>query len=92
MEGLLDTIGGVALVLLAIIGLAAGFIAGKIAGRHMALYLIVGVVAAIATPFVLAALGIGVLAAGGLLLLLVVAALGALVVLLLVRALLGRRD
>lgn len=92
MEGLLDAIGAVALTLLIAIGLASGFIAGKVAGRNMALYLVVGVVAAIATPFVLAALGIGVLAAGGVLLLLVASAIGAVVVLALVRALVGRRG
>ncbi len=92
MEALLNAIGVLALVLLVAIGLAAGYIAGRIAGRNMPLYLVVGVVAAVATPFVLAALGIGVLAAGGLLVLLIAAAVGAVIVLALVRALLGRRD
>ncbi|SFH39354.1 hypothetical protein SAMN04488020_11213 [Palleronia marisminoris] len=92
MEGLLDAIGAVALTLLVVIGLVAGFIAGKIAGRNMVLYLIVGVAAAVAIPFLLAALGLGVLAAGGLLLLLAVAAVGAVVVLAVVRALVGRRK
>jgi uncharacterized membrane protein YeaQ/YmgE (transglycosylase-associated protein family) len=41
---------------------------------------------AVAVPFILAALGIGVLAAGGLVLLLVVATVGAAVVLAIVRA------
>jgi len=90
MEALLDAIGAVVLVLLILIGLGAGYLAGKIAGRHKPLYLIVGVVAAIATPFLLAALGIGVLAAGGLVLVALVSAAGALVVLALVRVLLGR--
>ncbi|MEI4263680.1 GlsB/YeaQ/YmgE family stress response membrane protein [Roseovarius sp. D0-M9] len=90
METLLDAIGAVSLILLILIGLGAGYLAGKIAGRHKPLYLVVGVVAAIATPFVLAALGIGVLAAGGLILLALVSAAGALVVLALVRVLLGR--
>ncbi|SDY70739.1 GlsB/YeaQ/YmgE family stress response membrane protein [Citreimonas salinaria] len=91
MEALLDAIGAVALILLTAIGLGAGYLAGKIAGRNMALYMVVGVVAAVATPFLLAALGIGILAAGGLLLLALVSAVGALVVLALVRALLGRK-
>lgn len=86
MEGLMDAIGAVALVYLVMIGLLAGFIAGKVAGRNMALYLIVGVMGAVAVPFILAALGIGVLAAGGLVLLLVVATVGAAVVLAIVRA------
>ncbi len=86
MEGLMDAIGAVALVYLVMIGLLAGFIAGKVAGQNMALYLIVGVMGAVAVPFILAALGIGVLAAGGLVLLLVVATVGAAVVLAIVRA------
>ncbi len=90
MEALLDAIGAVALILLILIGLGAGYLAGKIAGRNKSLYLVVGVVAAIATPFVLAALGIGALAAGGLILLALVSAMGALVVLALVQVLLGR--
>ncbi|SES06855.1 hypothetical protein SAMN04490244_105176 [Tranquillimonas rosea] len=90
MEGFLDAIGTVALVLLVVTGLAAGYIAGKIAGRNMGLYMLVGAIAAVVTPFLLAALGIGVLAAGGVLLLMAVAAVGAIVVLLIVRALMGR--
>ncbi len=86
METFLDALGATALVLLIIVGALAGFIAGKIAGRRMALYVLVGIVAAVATPFVLAALGIGVLAAGGLLLILLAAAVGAAVVLAIVRA------
>ncbi len=91
MEGLLDAIGAVALSLLVLIGAASGFIAGKIAGRNMVLYIVAGIVAAVATPFVLAALGIGLLAAGGLVLILAVAAVGAIIVLVAVRALSGRR-
>lgn len=92
MEGLMEAIGAVALTSLVVIGLVAGFIAGKVEGRNMALYLVVGVMAAVAVPFVLAAMGIGVLAAGSLLLLLVVATIGAVLVLIVVRALLGRQS
>jgi uncharacterized membrane protein YeaQ/YmgE (transglycosylase-associated protein family) len=91
VEALLDAIGAVALVLLILTGLGAGYLAGKIAGRDKLLYLAVGVVAAIATPFFLAALGIGVLAAGGLVFLVFVSALGALLVLALVQVLVGRK-
>ncbi|ETX13086.1 hypothetical protein OCH239_13555 [Roseivivax halodurans JCM 10272] len=91
METLLDTIGALALILLIVIGAGAGYLAGKIAGRNMGLYILVGVVAAVATPFLLAALGIGILAAGGLLLLAVVSAIGAMIVLAIVRAIAGRR-
>ena len=88
MEQVFETLGAVALVLLVVIGALAGWIAGRIAGGRMPLYVIVGIVTAVAAPFVLAALGIGVLAAGGLILILVVSAVAAIVVLALVRAIL----
>ena len=87
MEALLDTLGAVALIALVAVGLVAGAIAGAITCRNRLLYLVVGVVGAVALPFVLAALGITVVAAGGLLALLAVAALGALLVLELVSVL-----
>ena len=87
MEAFLDTLGAVALIALVVVGLAAGAIAGAVAGRTRLLYLILGVVGAVALPFILAALGVTVVAAGGLLLLLVVAAIGAALVLALVAAL-----
>lgn len=87
MEAFLDTLGAVALIALVVVGLVAGAIAGAVAGRNKLLYLILGVVGAVALPFVLAALGVTVVAAGGLLLLLVVAAIGAGLVLALVAAL-----
>ena len=86
MEGFLDALGATALILLVIVGALAGFFAGKIAGRCMPLYIIVGIVTAVATPFVLAALGVGILAAGGVLLLLIVSFIGAGIVLAIVRA------
>ena len=87
MEAFLDTLGAVALIALVVVGLAAGAIAGAVAGRNRLLYLILGVVGAVALPFILAALGVTVVAAGGFLLLLVVAAIGAALVLALVAAL-----
>ncbi|UWR33140.1 GlsB/YeaQ/YmgE family stress response membrane protein [Sulfitobacter sp. W027] len=87
MEAFLDTLGAVALIALVVVGLVAGAIAGAVAGRNRLLYLILGVVGAVALPFILAALGVTVVAAGGLLLLLVVAAIGAGLVLALVTAL-----
>ncbi len=86
MEAFLDTLGAVALIALVVVGLAAGAIAGAVAGRNRLLYLVLGVVGAVALPFILAALGITVVAAGGLLVLLVVAAIGAALVLALVSA------
>ncbi|MGR3465230.1 GlsB/YeaQ/YmgE family stress response membrane protein [Limimaricola sp.] len=87
MEELLQGIGIVALVVLALVGLAVGWLASLISGgRRRALYMVVGALAAMATPFVLAALGVTVLAAGGLLLVVVVALIGAALALALLRA------
>lgn len=92
MEGFLEGLGTVALVILVIVGALAGWIASKVAGGRTALYVIVGIVAAVATPFVLAAVGLGALAAGGLLVVLVMGLIGAVIVLILVRALFGGKD
>ncbi len=86
MEGFLDALGAFSLTVLVLVGLLAGWIASSIAGGHRLRYLVLGVVGAVALPFVLAALGIGILAAGGLLLLLIVAAIGAAIVLAIARA------
>lgn len=92
MEGFLDALGATALVMLAVIGAVAGAIAGWIAGQQMAVYIILGIVGAVLLPFLLAALGIGVLAAGGVILLLVVALIGSILVLLVGRALIDRMN
>ena len=55
-------------------------------GGLLAVYAAIGAAGALALPFVLAALGIGVLAAGGILLLAAVAIAGALVTVVVVRA------
>ena len=86
MEGFWDALGAVTLILLVLVGLIAGWIAGAIAGRRKGLYLLLGVVGAVAVPFLLAALGVGVLAAGGLIAILAVAIAGALLILLVARA------
>ena len=90
MEGFFEGLGIAALVILALVGLAIGWIAGLLSGRSKLVYALVGAVAAMATPFLLAALGVTVLAAGGLLLVLVVGAVGAALVVALVRAVSGR--
>lgn len=87
MEAFLDALGAVALIALVVVGLAAGAIAGAVAGRNRVMYLVLGVVGAVALPFILAALGVTVVAAGGLLVLLAIAAIGAALVLALVAAL-----
>ena len=87
MEELLQGIGIAALVILALVGRDVGWFASLLSGRRRrALYMIVGALAAMATPLVLAALGVTVLAAGGLLLVILVALIGAALVLALVRA------
>lgn len=83
MEGFLDALGTVLLIVMVVIGALAGFIAGKVAGRRTGLYVILGMVGAVALPFILAALGIGVLAAGGAVAIIVAALVGAAVLLVL---------
>lgn len=86
MEEFFQGLGITALVLLAIVGALAGVIAGKIAGRRMPAYIVLGIVGAVAMPFVLAALGVTALAAGGLIVLLLAALVGAAIVLAIGRA------
>lgn len=86
MQEFLQALGAIGFVLLVLVGLLAGWIASQAAGaRHKSRYLLTGVIAALATPFVLAAVGVGVLAAGGLLAILAVAVLGAIAVLIIVK-------
>ncbi|WP_308916180.1 GlsB/YeaQ/YmgE family stress response membrane protein [Jannaschia sp. LMIT008] len=91
MEGVLGGIGITALVILAVIGFAVGAALGMLLRRGVLLYGIIGAVAAMAAPFVLALLGVTVLAAGGVVLLLVVGAVAAAAVVALVRAVSGKR-
>lgn len=82
----MDALGAIGVVLLILVGLLAGWIASLLAGgRHRGRYVAIGVVAALASPFVLAAVGVGLLAAGGLLAILVAAAVGAIIVLVIVK-------
>ncbi|CAN5675293.1 hypothetical protein BH23PSE1_BH23PSE1_16730 [soil metagenome] len=85
MEGFLEALGIAGLVLLLIIGVLAGWLASLVAGGNQARYIVTGVVAALLTPLLLAAIGVGLLAAGGLAAILVAAVVGAVVVLLIVR-------
>jgi uncharacterized membrane protein YeaQ/YmgE (transglycosylase-associated protein family) len=91
MEEFFQGVGITALILLALVGAGLGAAAAKLLRRPVVLYVVVGALAAMATPFVLAALGVTVLAAGGILLVLIVGAVGAAVAVALVRALTGRR-
>ncbi|TMV90832.1 GlsB/YeaQ/YmgE family stress response membrane protein [Thioclava sp. BHET1] len=82
MEDVLQAVGTIGLILLVIAGLLAGAVASLVTGgRHKAAYLAIGVLGALATPFIVAILGGAVLAAGGLLAILAMAVLGAVVVL-----------
>lgn len=94
MEGFLEALGATALIILIVVGAVAGLIAGFVAGRDKLLYMVLGIVGAVALPFILAALGITVLAAGGILALIVVAVIGAIILLLIGRAIFGgkRRE
>jgi hypothetical protein len=86
MEGFFEGLGVAALVVLALVGLAVGLAVGKLTGRSALVYGLIGAVAAMATPFILAALGVTVLAAGGLLVVAITGLVGALVIVGLVRA------
>lgn len=92
MEELLNVLGGVSVFILIVIGLVAGFVASLIAGGHLVRYLALGVVGALLLPFLLAAVGVTALAAGGLILVLVVAGIGAVILLALGRAIFGGND
>jgi uncharacterized membrane protein YeaQ/YmgE (transglycosylase-associated protein family) len=91
MEALFDLLGVVSLLLLVLVGLAAGWLAGLVAGRQRPMYYVLGVVGAIAAPFLVAALGLGILAAGGLAALALIALLGAVLILAVARAIFDRR-
>lgn len=91
MEDFFAGLGVTALVILALVGLAIGWAAGALTGRGKVLYAVVGALAAMATPFLLAALGVTVLAAGGILVVLLVGAIGAAVIVAIVRAIAHRR-
>ena len=85
METFMQALGVGALVLLAIIGLVVGMIAGALLGRRKLVYGLAGAVGAVALPFVLVALGVTALAGASLVLLLVVGVIGAVILMLLVR-------
>lgn len=83
MGDFLAGVGTFILVVMALIGLIAGWIAGRISGRNKGLYIAVGILGSVAIPFVFAALGIGALAAGGVVAILMAATIGAVVLLVL---------
>lgn len=86
MEGFMEGLGAVSLIILVVIGAVAGWIASLLAGGHKLRFILLGITGAVILPFVLAALGLGVLAAGGVLVIGLVALVGAIIVLLIARA------
>lgn len=89
MEDVLGPLGVVGLTILVAAGLVAGWLAGLVAGRNRVGYILLGVVGAVALPFVFAALGIGILAMGGLALFLIAAVVMALILVVLGHFLFG---
>lgn len=86
MEEFFQALGIFGLIILLVIGAAAGFIASKIeGGRNLGRNIAIGVVGALLLPFLVAFLAAGALAAGGLLLILVMALIGAVAVLVIAR-------
>ena len=85
MEAFMDALGVIGVVFLVIVGAVAGAIAGVVAGRNRVLYIVLGILGALALPFLLAALGVFLAIGGGLLVILVIGAVGALAILALVQ-------
>jgi uncharacterized membrane protein YeaQ/YmgE (transglycosylase-associated protein family) len=82
-----QALGTIGLVLLIGVGALAGLLASGITGRDHARNVAIGIVGAVLLPFALALVGVGVLAAGGLIAILVAAAIGAVAVLAIAKAL-----
>ncbi|MEQ3624400.1 MAG: GlsB/YeaQ/YmgE family stress response membrane protein [Celeribacter sp.] len=80
METFFEAVGWFSLILLILIGLGAGYIASIISGgRNRVKYMVIGVLGALMAPLIAALLGVGLLAAGGVLIVLVLALVGAVV-------------
>ena len=92
MDTFLEVVGWGALTFLAIIGLVAGLIASTVTGGNAIMYIVAGVVGAIALPFILALLGVTAAIRASLLAILVVGAIGAVLLVVLFKALSGRSD
>ncbi|MGP3699155.1 GlsB/YeaQ/YmgE family stress response membrane protein [Rhodobacter sp. NSM] len=89
MEDVIQGIGVVGVVVLALVGLLAGWLASYVSGgRHRGRYMLIGLAGALAAPFLLIALGVTVLAASGLVAMIVAALIGAVIVLLIARLIL----
>ena len=86
MEAFLEALGIAGAAFLVVIGALAGWIAGALAGGNRVLYVVLGIVGALAAPFVLAALGVGVAILASVVGILLIGAVGAVVLLAIVRA------
>jgi uncharacterized membrane protein YeaQ/YmgE (transglycosylase-associated protein family) len=87
MEEVLTALGWITVILLAVVGALAGWVAALVTrARNAGLYVVVGAVAAVLAPFVLVAVGLSALVLGGVLLTLVVGLVVAVIVVAIVRA------
>ena len=90
MDALLNALGTIGTVFLLVVGVLAGLIASLVdGGRHKGRYVAIGVVGALALPFLVTLLATGALAAGGLALILVTSLVGAIAVLVIARLIFG---
>ena len=87
MEAFFEALGIFGAAVLGVIGAVAGWIAASLAGGSRVLYVVLGIVGALAAPFVLALLGITLAVGAGLLGILLVGVVGAVILLAIVRAL-----
>ncbi|MFC3614638.1 GlsB/YeaQ/YmgE family stress response membrane protein [Lutimaribacter marinistellae] len=88
MEAFFDVVGVLALIIMALVGAGVGWIVGKTSRGSTGLYMLIGVLAAVSAPFLLAALGLSVVAAGGVILLVIMSGVVALIILGIARAIL----
>ncbi|MEI4471558.1 GlsB/YeaQ/YmgE family stress response membrane protein [Frigidibacter sp. MR17.24] len=80
-DGILQAFGVTALVLLAVVGLLAGWFAGLVTGRNRVKFMVLGVIGALVAPVVLALAGVTAVAAAGVVALVLAALVGAAVLL-----------
>ncbi len=90
METFLQVLGIIGLAILVVIGTLAGLIASVITGGNRGTYVVIGVVGALAAPFLMALLGVTALAAAGLIAIIVASIIGAIIVLMIAHLILDR--
>ena len=92
METFLEVVGWGAVIILALIGLVAGWIAAVVTGGSAPKYIVAGIIGAVALPFVLALLGVTAVVGAGLLAILAIGVIGAVLLVALIKAVTGRGD